>query len=804
MIRNYFKTAWRNIVKNGSYSVINISGLAVGMAVAVLIGLWVYDEISFNRSHQNYASIAQVRRTYTDPATHETFGAETMHYPTAALLKKDYNQYFKHVVMASWLSDFNVMTPDIKVSRQGEFIEPEGLEMLSPKMIEGNYHSLDNMNSIVISKSLASALFGKISAMNKFLKIDYTIDVIVTGVYEDIASNSTYSDVQFFAPWSLWVTSNNWIAQNLDSWNNPLYQVLVQLGDHVSMESANAAIKGFYYKSIPGEVSTGMRERKFQALLYPMKDWHLYSDFRNGIPAGGRIVFVWLFETIAVFVLLLACINFINLNTARAEKRAKEVGIRKTMGSRNYQLIQQFLSESLLVVFIAFVVSLLLIIITRTWFNELSDKKINIPWSSPYFWLVNLLFITGTSLLAGAYPSFYLSSFQPVKVLRGAIRTGKLASLPRKTLVVIQFTVSIILIIGTIVVYKQVQFAQERPVGYQKEGLISISKDDREYDGKLNYLRDKLLQTDMTEGLETSSTPVTNESSNSSDFDWIGKSQREYSFAITSVSYGFGKLAHWEFTSGRDFSKDFLTDTSKIIINETAAKDMGLKNPIGQVVKTDGGSKSMQIIGVIKDIITGSPYEGVKRGIYFLDPDYERASDLLIRIKPTASAHAALVKIEEVFKNIIPSALFNYKFVDQQYALKFSQERRVGKLSVLFSTLAIFISCLGLFGLASFVAEQRSKEIAVRKVVGASTFNIWHLLSQEFTKPVFISLVSASPIAYLLMHNWVQKYTYHTGIPLWIFPVAGAAALLITLLTVSWQSFKAATMNPVTSLRQTE
>jgi ABC-type antimicrobial peptide transport system permease subunit len=548
-------------------------------------------------------------------------------------------------------------------------------------------------------------------------------------------------------------------------------------------------------------VSGGMRMYKYQAFLYPMKDWHLYSDFKNGLPGGGRITFVWLFGIVGIFVLLLACINFMNLSTARAEKRAKEVGIRKTMGSLKTQLIQQFLSESFLVVIMAFMLSLLLVSLSLPWFNELADKKISIPFSNPFFWIINLVFIIITALLAGAYPSFYLSAFKPVKVLKGTIRLGKFASLPRKVLVVVQFTVSVILIIGTIVVYKQIQFAQDRPVGYDRAGLITIPKNDPGYDGKLDLLRNELLNTGVVEGMALSSGPMTNISENSSDFDWIGKQAREYSFAVTDVSYGFGKMVGWQFINGRDFSKAFATDTNKVIINETAAKDMAFKNPVGQFVKTAGGTKTFQIVGVIKDMIMGSPYEPEKRGIFFLDGKYQTAGQIEIKIKPTVSASAALPKIEAVFKSIVPSAMFDYKFVDEEYAKKFSQEQRIGKLSAFFAVLAIFISCLGLFGLASFVAEQRTKEIGVRKVIGASVFNIWNLLSKEFISLVIISLLIASPVAYFCMNNWVRKYTIHTNIPWWIFLAAGLGAIIITLLTVSFQAIKAAVGNPVKSLR---
>lgn len=801
MFTNYFKIAWRNLVKNKAYSVINIGGLAIGMAVAILIGLWVYDEISFNKTHQNYTSIAQVRRVYTDPNTHETFGVENMHYPTAALLRNNYRQYFKHVAMGWWLNEFAISLGNKKMPRRGEFIEPEGLAMFSPRMLKGNYASLNDMHSIVISASTANALFGDADPINSNLRIDNRMDVMVTGVYEDIAANSKFGDVHFFAPWSLWVASNDWIQQTVNSWDNSSFPIYVQLQPNVSMASADAAIRDFYLKSLPAEMSEGMKKYQYKALLYPMADWHLYSEFKNGLPDGGRITFVWLFATVGIFVLLLACINFMNLSTARAEKRAKEVGIRKTMGSMKWQLVQQFLGESLVVVIMAFALSLLLVSLSLPWFNELADKKIVIPFLHPAFLLIIFSFLLITALLAGAYPAFYLSAFQPVKVLKGTIRLGRFASLPRKVLVMVQFTVSVMLIIGTAIVYKQIQFAQNRPLGYNSAGLVVVPKNDPNYAGKIDILRTELLNTGAVQGVELSSSPMTEIWSNSSDFHWAGNQPREYSFAVSNVSVDFGKLVGWQFIAGRNFSKELATDNKSIIINETAAKDMGFKDPIGQVVKFAGGTQSAKIVGVIKDVIMGSPYEPQKRAVFFLDAKNEAASQFQIKIRPGANVGTALAKMEAVFRNIIPTAGFNYKFVDEQYAKKFSQEQRIGKLSGLFALLAVLISCLGLFGLASFVAEQRTKEIGVRKVVGASVFDIWSLLSKEFIVLVVAASLLASPVAYFFMNNWIQKYTYHTDISWWIFAAAASGALLITVLTVSWQAIKAALANPVKSLR---
>ena len=798
MFKNYLKTAWRNLLKNKTSSIINISGLAVGMAVAMLIGLWVYDEVTFNESNKNYESIAEVRRLYTDPNTHETFGVDNMHYPTAALLRNNYSQYFKHVVIAWWLNDYAVSTADKKISRQGEFIEPEGLDMLSPKMLEGNYGSLNDMHSIVISKSTSKALFGNDDPINKSLKIDNRINVIVKGVYEDIAANSDYGTVQFFAPWSLWVASNDWIQQAENSWDNSSFPILAQLKPNVSMATANAAIKDFYYNSVPKEVSTGMKLYKYQALLYPMKDWHLYSDFKNGLPDGGRITFVWLFGIIGFFVLLLACINFMNLSTARAEKRAKEVGIRKTMGSLKRQLIQQFLSESSLVVMLAFMLSLLLVALSLPWFNELADKKISIPFSNPFFWLINLAFIIVTALLAGAYPSFYLSAFQPVKVLKGTIRLGRFASLPRKVLVIVQFTVSVILIIGTIVVFNQIQFAKDRPVGYNRNGLIGMEMGSDEIEKNFNSFALELKSSGVITEIARVSTPMTAIHSSRSDVLWKEKNPHlTYDFGNLRITSNYGKTTNWKILEGRDFSDSLMSDSFSVVLNEAAVHYMGLKNPLGEIIRFN--DRNYTIIGIVKDMVMTSPYEPARQTLFYLSGgDFD---NMVMRINPTLGNHKAINQLSSVFKKYSPSVPFIYKFVDDEYASKFDNEERIGKLAGAFAILAIFISCLGLFGMASFSAEQRIKEIGIRKVLGASVINVWSLLSGEFVILVLITLLVAIPIAYYLMDHWLQNYQYRTGISWWVFAITGIAAILITLLTVSFQTIKAALTNPVNCLR---
>ncbi|MBK5270120.1 MAG: ABC transporter permease, partial [Bacteroidia bacterium] len=796
MIKNYFKIAWRNLLKNKGYSAINIGGLAVGMAVAILIGLWIYDELSFNTYHKNYDDIAQIWVGGTDPETSKIDGSVSMPIPLGAALKNNYGQNFKHVLMAWWIGDYTLSLDNNKFIKKGEFIEAGVPDMLSLKMLSGTYAALNDPHSIILSKSAADVIFGKEDPMNKSLKIDNRIDVNVTGVYYDIPKNNRFSEVQFFSPWALWVSSNDWIKQNENNWDNRSFNIYVQKNKNATMDAVNASIKDAYVNNVPKDFLKEIEKYKPFVQAVPMNTWHLYSEFKDGKPAGGRISFVWLFGIVGIFVLLLACINFMNLSTARSEKRAKEVGIRKAIGSLKSQLVKQFLSESFLVTIIAFLISVLLVALSLSWFNEVADKEMRLPFSNTSFWLMAITFIILTGFLAGLYPAFYLSSFKPVKVLKGVLKSGRFASLPRKVLVVVQFSVSVVLIIGTIIVYRQIQHARNRPVGYNREGLITLSMPDPNFYGKQELTRNLLQKTGFVEDVAYSQAPVTAVYNNSGGFSWKGRDPNvDNDFALCRISQSYGKTVGWKLIDGRDFSTGFSTDSTAIIINESAAKYMKLENPVGEFITHESSPQQFKIIGVVKDLIMQSPYEPVKQSLFVLNRGNE-LGQIIIKLKPDVAANKAIPKIEAVFKTIVPTAAFDYKFVDEEYGQKFSQEQRIGKLSAFFAILAIFISCLGLFGLASFVAEQRTKEIGIRKVVGASVFNLWQLLSKDFIVLVIVSCFIAIPIAYYYMNGWLQKYQYRTTISWYVFAIAIGGALLITLLTVSFQAIKAAIANP--------
>jgi len=471
MIKNYLKIALRSITRSKGYSFINIAGLAVGMSVTMLIGMWVYDEVSFNRYHQNYESIGEVYQHQTK-SPGDIITTPTGAAPLGPELRDNYKDDFKYVVRMWWENVHTLSIGDQKVSQNGTYMDSEVIEMFTFKMIRGDWSALKEPASIVLAESTAKALFGDVDPMEKMIRVDNEMDVKVTGVYEDLPSNSRFNSLKFISTWEFFYQNNSWMKDQQNDWRNSLV-TFVQLQPNVTFESASAKIKDIKFNKLPREEALQENPALF---LQPMGKWHLYSEWENGKEVRGRIQFVWLFAIIGVFVLLLACINFMNLSTAQSEKRAREVGIRKSLGSARAQLIWQFLTESFMVVFFSWLFSLAVVGFVLPWFNDLAGKKLAVPWENTAFWIISVAFIALTSLLSGSYPALFLSSFQPVKVLKGTFKAGRFSSLPRKVLVVLQFTVSITLIIGTTIVWQQIQFAKDRPIGYSREGLIMFRK----------------------------------------------------------------------------------------------------------------------------------------------------------------------------------------------------------------------------------------------------------------------------------------------------------------------------------------
>lgn len=797
MIKNYFKIAFRNLTKNKVYSFINISGLAIGMAATMLIGLWISDELNYNSYFENKETIAILFQEQTLNGDIETDSA--IPRPLEFALRENYSDNFKHIIMSSWEQPRYLKYGDTNIYTLGNAMQEGITEMLELIIIDGVRDGLKEKNSIMLSETTAKQLFGSEAAVGKIIKVNNAEDLMVTAVYKDIPQNNSFSDMEYIIPWKHYITTQAWLEWSKDVWDNNSFQLFVQINENTSMEAISKKIKDIKKKADPEMVQYNPN-----LFLFPMKDWHLRSEFENGIQTGGRIENVWLFGVIGIFILLLACINFVNLSTARSEKRAMEVGIRKSIGSQRSQLIFQFLSESFLIVFISFVLAAGIVLLFLNGFNNLASKAIVFPWTSISFWLLSIVFIIITSFLAGSYPALYLSSFNPVAVLKGSFKSGRYSSLPRKILVVTQFTVSIALIIGTLVVMNQIQFSKDRPSGYNKEGLVQIPVMSSEFIGKADLMRNQFIASGGVVEMATTSGPTTQVWSNRSGYNWEGKPAGfQEDLAYTEVSYEFVEALGAKIVDGRSFSRDFPSDSVGVILNTTAVKYMGIQDPVGKYItdsNTEDPNEPLKIIGVIDDIIMQSPYSPVKQSMYVFD-SYGNESFYNLRLNPEKSTSENLALIEAVFKQNFPNTPFDYQFVDEEYGKKFKSEERIASLSRVFTVLAIFISCLGLFGLASFVAEQRTKEIGVRKVLGASISQLWLLLSKDFILLVIIALFIASPIAYYVMGQWLQKFSYRSSIGWDVFAIACSGAILITLITVSFQALKAATSNPVKSLR---
>ena len=786
MHRNYFKIAWRNLFKYKGYSLINIGGLSLGMAVAILIGLWLWEEISYNKYHHHYDRIAQVIRQVPDQLSNEI-------QPTGlgTVLKNEYSNHFERVVLIRGrIEERAIATREKNFLQKGYFMQPEGAEMLSLRMKYGSRKGLQDMNSILLSSSLAEKLFGQDNPLGKTITMDTQWPLEVTGVYEDLPENSDFNEASYFAPLGRYL--DGWSSLNV--WNNYNMYLFVQIKPEASFANATDAIKEAMIPHID--------EKDMEVILHPWQEWQY--TYENGMQVTSkRFVAILMIGSIGVFIIILACINFVNLSTARSEKRAKEVGIRKTIGSLRRQLVAQFMSESLLTAVISFVMAFGLVSLTLPWFNQIAGKTILLPLDQPVFWILLVSFVLLTGVLAGGYPAFYLSSFKPLKALKGTFKAGPKAAIPRKVLVVLQFTVSISLIIGTIIIYQQIQLAQNRPVGYSPQGLLTLPIRSAEIYNQFGVLQNELKRTGVVIEIAASNYPITSAKGWNGGFEWSDKDPAfDPSFNIMQVTPEYGQTVGLEFVSGRDFSGERASDDKAIIINESSVKQMGLEEPVGQTVRWNHPEFDRQenytIIGVVKDQVKASPFQSTFPAIIF---NSNEVSELLIRIDPAVGVSQALPEIQSVFEKVVPSVPFDYKFVDQEYNKKFAAEVRIGKLAGIFTFFAIFISSIGLFGLVSFVAGQRTKEIGIRKVLGASVLNLWRTLTKDFFLLVFISFVIAVPLAWFFLDGWLQGYEYRTKMHWWIFGLAGGLSAVITVFTVGFQTVKAALINPVEALR---
>ncbi len=792
MFKNYLKTAWRNIIKNKTYSIINILGLATGMAVAMIIGLWIYDEVSANKHFKNYDTIYQVMMNQTFDGVRGS--QQALPYPLGEELKNKFPD-FKAVAMCDWGQRHSLVYGEKKISRFGHFIGKEAVAMFSLNTLEGDKDPLHDLYSIVLTKETAKILFGSGDPIGKIVKLDNQTDLKVTAVVDKQPKNSSLT-FDYLIPFQLQESIYSWVKQyHKTNWGNNSWQIFIQLSNNAKPASIDAKIKNVVISHFTDENT--LKHIKPQVFIHPMSKWRLYSNFENGKNTGGFIKYVRMFGILGLIVLLIACINFMNLSTARSEKRAREVGVRKAVGSGRKQLINQFLSESVLMSAFAFLLALGLVFIALPYFNKLTNKDMNLQVAKPFFWVIMILFTVITGLLAGSYPAFYLSSFNPVRVLKGNLKAGKSSSIPRKILVVLQFASSVILMIGTIIVYQQIQYGKNRPIGFNNKGLISVDWSD-DIAKHFESLRQELLSSGAAVSICQSNSPPTDIQSNNNGWEWKGSQPVEKSviFSTITTTYDYAKTLGIKLLEGRDFSRDF-ADSNSVILNEAAVKRMRLKNPVGERLKWN--DRPMTVIGVIPDIQMESPYRPISPLTIVFNKDW--VSNVDVRLNPNMSASKAIALMKPVFDKYNPAFPFEYRFADEEYAKKFNYEELVGNLAAIIAVLAIFISCLGLFGLASFTAEQRIKEIGVRKVLGASVFNLWQLLSRDFLILVLLSCAIAIPVGWYFMNEWLKDYQYKTTINIEVFVVVVLAAITITLITVSFQAIKAAMANPVKSLR---
>ncbi len=787
MFRNYINTAWRNLLKNKSYFFINTGGLVLGTVVTILTGLWIINEINFNKYHNNYESIARVIRF-------EGGGNTSYICPTGlgTLLMTNYGDHFKHVVMVRGMVEERSLASDNKSFLQkGYFMQPEGPEMFGLKMKYGTLSGLNDMHSILLSESTALKIFGDSDPVNEIVRMDDSWDLKVAGVYEDLPLNSEFSEASYFAPLNLFLGGQS----ALNVWNNYNMYIYVQINPDGNFEEISSIIKN---------VAVGPTDNpEHEVLLHPWSDWK--SEYKNRMKVvSQRYESVRLIGIIGIFVFLLACINFMNLSTAQSEKLSGEIGIRKSLGSNRSQLIIQFLTQSMIISAIAFALSIILVIVLLPILNAISAKNISFMMNSIWFWISGIVFIILAGLLSGGYPAFYLSSLKPVEAIHNKNNPKSEKILLRKGLIIFQFAVSICLLVATITVYRQVQYAKDRPVGYNSSGLLALTSRSPELKVRYETLRDELKRTGMVLNIAQSNYAITSDKGWNGYFNWEGKISRDNpSFNTMNVTADYGKTVGLEFIAGRDFSKDITSDRNAIIINESALEIMGLKDPVGKIITWHPPfiekPVSFSVLGVVKDMIKGSPYEPAFPSILiYSDPGL---SELFIRIDPNVSIDRALPEIEKVFRNVVPTIPFDYKVADSEYNKKFASENQTGIFSGMLALIAILLSSMGLYGLSSFTIEKRTKEIGIRKINGATITGILALLNRNFFVYVVLAFLIGCPVVWIVMQRWLQNFTYRTELSWIIFALVGLLAMGIALLTVSWQSWRAATRNPVEALR---
>lgn len=791
MIRNFLLIAWRGLFRNKTYGALNILGLATGMSVALIIGLWAWHQHSYDDFWPDKDRIYQAWNRYEEDEGIDAGTAIAL--PLAEELRRSFPQV-EYAALSDWMGPHGLMVGNTRISVSGGMVEKDFLHIFRLTFLQGNAATaLDDPKNIVLSQSTAKALFGTENPMGKVIRVDNMHDVKVSGIVSDLPARSTLS-FTFLMSFEHLKQSRH-LQKAMTDWRDKSYQCFLKLKPGVTAAAMEIALNDLQKRTNPEDYKLW----KVRSIIHSIKDWHLYNDYNNE-GFTGLIVYVRMFSLIGALILLIACINFMNLSTAHSEKRAREVGVRKALGSARKSLVAQFLCEAMLMAMLAFLVSLLIVSLVLPYFNQLTGQDVGVAWTSPFFWAAMAAYVFVTGLLAGLKPAFYLSSFQPVKVLKGTFRSATGGRLSRRILVVLQFTSSVALIIGTVIIYQQIEHAKNRPRGYDDNRLVMTFANE---DLRKNYvpLKNDLLQSGLVESVTLSSSPVTDVYANFRVDDWQGKSPGE-SLVLQTIAVGdddFFSTTGMKILEGRNFTGNTSADSLLVIINEAAVKRMRFTEPLGQVITWHDEPQQIKVIGVVKDALMGSPFTAPEPAVFIYAPQW--GGVITYKLSAHVASQTALTNIRKLFEQYNPSSAFYYQFADQTYAAKFKVENLVGKLAGLFAVLAILISCLGLFGLAAFVAEQRTREIGIRKVLGANASAIWRMICSEFVLLVFISCLIATPLAYYFAAEWLKQYAFRINIDPMVFVLSAFAALLIALATVTMKALRAALQNPVNSLR---
>lgn len=787
MFKLNLKIALRNLWKNKGFSLINIGGLAIGLASCMVLLIYVAYEWSYDKQFTNND------RTYVVYQSVVANGKTFSWAWTPNVMAKEVQEKIPGVKFAShstYPKARLITVGENKLGSKAVFADQNFVKILDYKFLKGNQSQvLRNLNSIILTKSFAEKLFGNEDPINKTVKLENQNVLKVEAVIQDVPANSSIK-FDCIMPWSLFEKTETWVKEG--NWGNNMCLTLVQLQDEKYFTEANGLMKGIYKRN--------QKDNLAVALLHPLTKWHLYGDFENGKSIGGNIDQLKIFLLLAFCILLTACVNFMNLSTARSESRAKEVGVRKAIGSSRKSLINQFFLESMLITFIATVLAFILVEVSLPYFNNLLNINLKIDYTSIYFWITLFSLGVFTGFIAGSYPALYLSSFEPIKVLKSFKNKSDSSVSVRKILVVGQFVFATCLIVCTAVIYQQLNYIKNKPIGYDQANLIQIKVEGKMQDeGKLDLLKTQFIKSGATSNLTFFSSDITEGGNNTTDVQWEGKNPNEViSFNHRGIGYDFIETLGTRLISGREFSPKFPNDTSHILLNEAAVKMMGLKNPLGKIV-TFWGSK-LAVVGIVEDFVVESAYQKVAPMIFHLATT-NNSNTIIARLNPNQNISSSLSKIDELVKEIEPNYPVNRKFVNESFEVKFQNEKLLGTLSNWFGGFAIFISCLGLLGLALFMAEQRKKEISIRKVLGASTGNILALLNKDFIKLVVISNIIALPIAYVIVNKWLANYEFRVQITAIPFLIAVGLTLLVAVLTISVQSRKVARANPVDALK---